>query len=522
MLGLFAYLLVGIGPNPSVFHMSQVSAWGRWLFSVMRQQWLAWSLVMLCLLPFVVLGFDSHPSLDDFSDMVMRRHLGFWGAQRNLYFGWTGRFATSLLLMELSPLRWPGWPSFYFLVPLGSLLALAGSLFALLTKLTRAVWSVKTRALATGVVLSLWLVQAPSVAEFLYWYNAVAVYSLPEALFLLWLASVVGLVQNRRDEPGYWYWWTATAGLSVFLIGSNEVVALVVLAGLAGATLWAGLRSRVHLMPLLGLLILAVAAAALSFLAPGNMARLTAINHQVHLGWAIVGAIGSSIYLTVNWLGNGLVLAATALALPALSRLAAQPGTPTAWLRRMHPVALAVGLLGLLVLTGMPSYWATGGMMPLRARTAVYLLFLLGWLALVVTSLSWAKRQWPGAQVPTAWSLPVAGLLWGWLLLSFVSDHNVRVEHVNLGRGSNNVVVAYRDWLSGAAGRYDAQQRARYRQLLAAPAQRLRLALLVAEPPTLVYYDITTDSTYWGNSAYAQFFGQRTVWVGPGGHAPPR
>jgi len=521
MLGLFAYLLIGIWPKAPAFHMNSVSIWGRRFFSAMGQQWVAWALVALCLLPFVVLGFDSHPSLDDFSDMVMRRHQGFWGAQRTLYLGWTGRFATSLLLMELSPLRWPGWPSFYFLVPLGSLLALAGGLFALLTKLTREVWSMRTRALATGIVLSLWLVQAPSVAECLYWYNAVAVYSLPDALFLLWLAAVVGLIQCRRGVPDYWCWWTATAGLSIFLIGSNEVVALVVLAVLAGATLWAGLRRSTHLIALLGLLLLAVVAALLSFLAPGNMARLAVIDQPVHRGWAAIGAVGSSAYLIINWLGNGLVLAATALALPALSRLAAQPGIPTAWLRRVHPGALAVGLLGLLVLTGMPSYWATGGMMPLRARTAVYLLFLLGWLALVVTSLSWTKRQWPGVRVPAAWPLPVSGLLWGWLLLCFASDHNVRVEHVNLGRGSNNVIVAYRDWLSGAAGRYDAQQRARYRQFQAAPAQRLRLPPLVAEPPTLVYYDITTDSTYWGNNVYAQFFGQHTVWIGPGGHAPP-
>ena len=501
--------------------MNQVSVWGRRFFSGAGQQRLAWPAVALCLLPFVVLGFDSHPSLDDFSDMVMRRHLGFWGTQRTLYLGWTGRFATSLLLMELSPLRWPGWPSFYFLVPLGTLSALAGGLFALFTGLTRQVWSIKSRALATGVVLSLWLVQAPSVAECLYWYNAVAVYSVPDALFLLWVTTLVGLGQHRRGAPGYLSWWTATAGLSVLLIGSNEVVALVVLAGLMGAPLWAGLRRSTHLRPLLGLLGLAVVAAALSFLAPGNMARLAVIDHPVHHGWALAGAIGSSAYLIINWLGNGLVLAATTLALPALSRLAAQPGIPTTWLRQVHPLALAVGLLALLVLTGMPSYWATGGMMPLRARTAVYLLFLLGWLVLVVASLGWAKRKWPGMVVPATWPLPVAGLLWGWLVLSFASDQNVRVEHNSLGRGSNTVVVAYRDWLNGAGGRYDAQLRARYQQLWARPAQRLRLAPLVTEPPTLVYYDVTTDSTYWGNSAYAQFFGQRTVWIGPGGHAPP-
>ena len=225
--------------------------------------------------------------------------------------------------------------------------------------------------------------------------------------------------------------------------------------------------------------------------------------------------------MLINWVGNGLLLAATALALPALARLAARPGSLAQRLSRVHPLVLAGALATLLVLTGAPSYSATGGMMPLRARTAVYLLFLVGWLALVLASVGWAgRRGLAQSRAVKAWPLTAGIVLWAWLLVSFATDHNVRVTRANAGLGSNNVVLAYRDWLSGAAGRYDAQQRARYQLLRAAPGRRLCLTPLVAEPPTLLYYDITTDSNYWGNMSYAQYFGQRAVWIGPGGHAP--
>jgi len=496
-------------------------AWARRLFSAGGQQWLAGAGVALSLLPFVVLAFDSHPALDDFSDAVMRQRLGFWGAQRDLYTGWTGRFTTSVLLTDFSPLRWASWPSFYFLVPLVTLLALAGSLFALVTTLAGGAWAWKTRALAVGVGLSLWLAQAPSVAECLYWYNGVAVYSLPDALFLLWLAALMRLLQGEPSNARHRRRWAETAALSVLVIGSNEVVALLVLAGLVAALRWTKGQNNRQAATLLWLLLLAAPAAAVAFLAPGNMHRLAIIEHSVHFGWAAVGMMGSSAYLLANWLISGFLLAATMLALPALARLAALPGTWAYRLSRVHPLVLAGGLLALLVLTGLPSYWATGGMMPLRARTAVYLLFLVGWLAVVLAGMGWAQRFRASPKQILTWPRPLAALLWMWLLLSFVTDHNVRVLHTVAGVGSNNVVLAYRDWLSGAAGCYDAQMRARYRLLRAAPDRRLRLAPLAAEPPTLIYYDITTDSTYWGNIAYAQHFGQRTVWIGPGGHRPP-
>ena len=502
--------------------MNLTATWRKRLFSNRGQQWLAATLVVLCLLPFVVLAFDSHPALDDFSDAVLRRRLGFWAAQRELYHKWTGRYTTSVFLTDASPLRWAGaWPRYYFLVGWTALLALAGGLYACWTTLTGAAWSRRVRLLATGVGLALWLAQAASIAEGLYWYNAVAVYTWPAALLLWWLVALVRLVRAAPGARGGLGRVLVAAGLGVAVVGSNEVAALVVLAGLGYAALWAWYWHRPRLLAVGGLLAIALLAAAASFLAPGNGYRLHVIKHQPQLLHAVAGSGAAAAYFSVNWLGAGLLLAATALALPALARLIARPGSAAHGLSRVPPLWLGAGLLLVLVLVNMPSYWATGGMMPLRARAVVWLLFLVGWLALVLAAAGAATQRWPLLQhVAAGWPRPVAAALWAGLLLAFLTDHNVRLMHAVAGVGSNNVVLAYRDWLSGAAARYNQQQQARYRQLQEQPAPRQRVAALTEEPPTLLYLDITTDTAYWGNRVYAQYFYREAVWVGPGGHAP--
>lgn len=80
------------------------------------------------------------------------------------------------------------------------------------------------------------------------------------------------------------------------------MVALLVLAGLVAGLRWTKGQNNRHAATLLWLLLLAAPAAAVAFLAPGNMHRLAIIDHSMHFGWAAVGMIGSSAYLLANWL----------------------------------------------------------------------------------------------------------------------------------------------------------------------------------------------------------------------------
>lgn len=169
----------------------------------------------------------------------------------------------------------------------------------------------------------------------------------------------------------------------------------------------------------------------------------------------------------------------------------------------------------MLPLGALPSYWATGGLMPPRARASLYLLFLLGWFAGVLTALVATRQQaWQRQLVARAgWPRVATGLVWGWLLINFFSDYKVRVAHRDVGRASNNAVLTYRDWLSGSAARYDEALRARYQLLRTAPGRAIQVPALppAARPPMLLYHDLTTDITFGLNQDYARYFGRRTA-----------
>ena len=491
------------------------------------QQRLAGLLIFLTLLPFAVLCGYSHPGADDFTDAVQREGFGFWGMQRDLYLNLTGRLFTSVLLTEASPLALHQLP-WYGLAPAGVLLLLGASLYGLVRVLAGPAWRRPAGLLAAGLLLALWLLQNPSVAESVYWYNGLAVYTVPTAGLVVWLAALVRYWQAApKARPA---WLALVAALGTCVLWSNEIIALPLMAVVAALAVWQWRRGSPRRKSLLVLTAWCALALAVSLLAPGNMARADLIAVAVPLPVLVLGPFAASAYLLLNWLSSGVLLAATALALPALARLVAAELPALRPLHGLRPrqLLLALGfLLALLPLAALPSYWATGGLMPPRARASLYLLFLLGWFAAVLAVLVVARQQaWQRQLVARAgWPRVATALLWGGLLLHVFSDHNVRVAHRNVGRASNNAVLAYRDWLSGSAARYDEALRARYQLLRTAPGGVLQVPALppTARPPMLLYHDLTTDSTFGLNQDYARYFGRRTAWTGPGGRGrPPR
>jgi hypothetical protein len=490
-----------------------------------NQKRLAILLVFLVLLPFLVLCFYSHPGADDFSDAIQRRDYGFWMTQRDLYLHLTGRIFTSLILTEASPL-FRGLLGAYWLVPLLTMSLLFSSLYVLIVVVVGSTWAKGTRLLAAAILLALWMLCNPSVAESVYWFNGLAVYTVPTAVLIFWLATLVRYWQASLEYQSKWLFLNVLLGTCV--LWSNEIIALPLLAIVAGISLWEFWRRGPRRLALLGALVWFSLALAVSLLAPGNMARAAIIDVPVSIPKVVFGSVAGTAYLLLNWTSSGVLVAATVLVLPALARLEAVPSPTLRRLASLRPAQLLVAsgyVLAMLPLAALPNYWATGGLMPPRARASMYLLFLLGWFAVVLAGLV-TVRTAPWLQalaVRRQWPRPAARLLWGWLLINLATDHNLRVTHSNLGRASNNAVIAYRDWLSGAAARYDANLRARYQLLRTSPAERLQVAALLknARPKTLLYYDITTDSAFGFNRDYALFFYKRAVWTDSDGQGHP-
>ena len=141
----------------------------------------------------------------------------------------------------------------------------------------------------------------------------------------------------------------------------------------------------------------------------------------------------------------------------------------------------------------------------------LYLFFLTGWF---LQAHAWIRYLlhlgwWPRQPVPAYVSVPLGA----WLLLAFVTDHNLRLRGPEQLANSNNSVLAYRDWLSGAAACYDAQLTARYQQLRATPANTVCTVSALREPPfSLSFLDLSAeDPQDWTNQEYAKFFRKKEI-----------
>jgi len=75
------------------------------------------SLGIVCL--FVILSFFSFPAADDFAYFDQVNRLGFWGAQREWYLHWSGRYTATAVMSIFAML--PDVERYYFIGPLSAI-----------------------------------------------------------------------------------------------------------------------------------------------------------------------------------------------------------------------------------------------------------------------------------------------------------------------------------------------------------------------------------------------------------------
>lgn len=464
---------------------------------------------VLCLLPFVALCWYAHPSADDFlTANDVRRH-GHLGYVPFMYQTWTGRYTSALLWGVLHPVAYGNIKEGYGLVCLLLLLAVPVAFYAVVRALLPKQFSRRTLWLSSGVLTALFLLQMPSPAEGFYWITGgVFNYVLPSLLTLLLLAALAR--HTSAETPSAQRKWLGVAALlAVLVIGGNETNAIPLALGVTGFTALRCLQRRRLVWPYIGLTAVVAVACAVAFLAPGNFVRMAG-HHQTPLWESFDKGALSAYRSVVNWLGNGIVPALTALLLPVSSRLWRVPALPLNRLAQ-NPLFITLLMAVSLVMVMFMGWWGTSQPMPLRSRNVLYLFFLIGWFLNVH---AWARYLWRRTGRP-AFSLPAwarAGLL-TWIVLAFALGPRFSWRGHESTDNLNNVLVAYQDWLGGAAARYDEQLTARYRTLQEAgwlPDEAV-VEPLQDPPRTILFGDITPDIHDWSNLAYADFFGKKTI-----------
>jgi hypothetical protein len=479
--------------------------------TIQRHQHLLISISLgLVALPFVALSCYNHPVVDDLLDAVLVKQLGFWESQKYFYLNHTGRYATTVLLALVNPLVYGHMETHWGVVALGFIL---GTFLVLRLCLTlvpgvsgRDAW------LGAGLLVGMWLAYAPGQAEGLYWFTGAYTYVATGWWLLLWLACLGHYANARRTGRRTAGWLVGLAVLTAAVAGSTEPVALpfMLLILLCGGLNWWHSRSWVLLL----MAGLAATGCAVSFAAPGNAVRMSTMGEPFGVIKTLAYAIFTSGYLLLTWIGNPVLLALSALVLPVLNRAAQRRDSLLVAVLSRFPAGWLTGALGLLLAAAnCPAYYASGTGLPLRSRTTLYLLFLVGWLGVL---LAWCCRQARPDQPPGLLRELATGRLaplWvSLLILFFFADYNVQTRSHLLGLGSNNVVRAYRQWLDGEAAHYDAELRARYQAMQA--AGRVAVIHPLRHKPELLFsFDLADAPPNEMLRAYGHYFGAAQVTV---------
>lgn len=443
------------------------------------------------------IGFFAVPSADDFCNADRYTKHGFWGAQSDLYLNWGGRYASNAAIV-----------AFIALIDLRTLYGLVGALAHLLTfaaflllarEILRDWTSLPQQCLAAGVAAIIFFSGVPDPAQTYYWLSGTLTYQLGNVALILMTALLIRAERAIARHASALFSGLAAACCALVAAGANETSMLLALLILGAGALASMFLRRPATGLWIALTVVALAGTAAAVLAPGNFARMDALDSTGLLRPSLWGA--ALLYLPwvglrmAYWLSNaGLWAAVLLLFVATHSRVRNALFQSGSFNFRWFAVPLAwIG--GLLVLN-LLGFVVNRYPLPERAESVVYLLFLLGWFptALIVSHYLLGNAPAPSGRL--AWSAPVAVLA------------------ISLA-GSPNVFEVYKDSYRGYRYWKEMQVRFAALELAQQSGDRDPVVTSISRPPrTLFATELTTDPANFRNVCMAGYFGLQSVRLG--------
>ncbi len=473
-------------------------------FSSKSEFGLVLSVVLLIISIFIALSYAAFPEADDYCYAIKVNKLGFVASQIDWYSTWTGRFSATALISAI-PLVGDITHNYSQVLVIAQLVTM-GSIYLFLSGLLRQQIPFRYMLLTSLTAYVIFLTGLPDIAQYIYWTMGIADYALGNVALLLLLAIAakreLGGKTNRIFSLPL---FVAATILITIAVGSNEVTMLAVIALLLGATVLAIKRQTESVWFWSGLFIIAVLGALVSILAPGNLARIQGIAADGTLRPS--GILAAGLFLpwfllrTAYWLANPAIWASAFIVLivgreSAIKALYQDKVFQKGWL--YLPVFWAALLL---VLTSV-GFITNRYPLPERAESVVWFVFLLGWYPSFIIIFHYLAGD--GGQVN------------GVAKFSDSTRRAVVVVLVVSMMGSPTVVEAFKDSYRGL--RYWQEMGARMdliRQAKNSARADIEVPSLSRPPRTLFTTEITTDSNNFRNSCLAEYYGLRTIALGP-------
>lgn len=448
--------------------------------------------VVIVLAVAATLFYYAHPLADDFARAYKGRVQGIVPATIGEYLSWSGRWASCSVNYFLTS-------SFnlvrsYSLLLLISPALLAVSVYMLLTAAD--VGAVRCQRVGlTLAALALYWVGMPDPGENMYWLTG-GVDNL--AGLALSLAVMAGLVQSLERRRRFSI--AVGIGLIVLVVvatGFHELFALLLCVALGGGTLKVFLRTDQRRWTWTACFVAGLLGFLIVYAAPGNAVRREEFPFAGNLGLTARLTVKEAILNVIPWVFDTRLLSATTLFLLLAPWMvnSRRQGVPKKAIRDLTIVAGT--WITAVVAAFAAATWATGSHLILRTLNGVYLVFLTGWLWVLVM----ATRRWVECEKPLLAATPLVRPI---LVIVFV----------NTMLFTGNTPTALRD-LWWAAPIYSKAMQSRWRYL---DSERVRgeydaiVKPLPARPQSYIrYFELQEDPQYWENWSVAHYFGLRSV-----------
>ncbi|WP_338876691.1 DUF6056 family protein [Spirosoma sp. SC4-14] len=441
-------------------------------------------------LPLIALSFYNHPSpADDYCFASTSMQYGFWQSQQFYYDGWSGRFFHNFLVHG-SPLTY-GWYGGYKVYPVILLCLLALGFYALASQFLHGFTITAKLGLAAGLFVG-FIATLASLSEYMYWYAGMACYSLSTAFLLFLLATLIA--HQRRGFgtlPGY---LLLESFLLVCIIGSSET-GMVMAMSVLGLIAFAGLLQNRRISATT-LILFAVGGIACYYLitAPGNAVRMGSNPNSANIPKTLISALKFSAGYIVQQLFLTPLLPLSLLYLPLTYKLTGNKPLP-AYLR-VHPfLGMLHGAATLIALISL-HFYGVGVAPALRLVNIFNLMFWLSWtynLTLLIVTV----RHRIQVETWTRYSRPIAMITLIWTALAI---------------GAGPVLpLAYGDWLSGRASRYDQAMQERYQQMTQSESDTALIKPLPDHPASMFLEDVKNDPKHLWNRCWADYYHKKTI-----------
>lgn len=440
------------------------------------------ALLVLLLVPYVYIGFYSHPSADDFSYAYKSTLQSFWANMLGEYNTWNGRYFSNIFLLN-NPIHFNRFDWYSY----SSLLLLLGTVVGWMFLLRKAGCSERKYTLpASFILLLLYLHQMPVLSEGIYWYTGAMTYQLSCILLLFFAGQFLVLLKEELSFTRRIFTQTSLLFLTICIIGCNETSLSAMVLFSFFLVLKRKHFSSVNRRFVVLLLLVTLGCSLFVYFAPGNRIRSAYFTDTHQVLFSLQYTFIQTARFLFYWVSSIPLLAASLLFLlyfDTILRLFPK----TQLLFSLTYWELIGLLLGVLFVGLFPAYWSTGMLGQLRTPNVSYFLFLPLWLGLLG---HWRMKDCRFLFVPKKWQIiTIFSLMLG-----------------GLGFSENGWTIVS-DSFSGRITSFDRQMKNRY-DLLKKSTDVVYLPTIHNPPKSLFVLGITHDPTNWLNEVYAKYFGK--------------